>query len=95
MSCYALSGQDYRAGWIYTVQTEYVLACEFLDEEHPALTVALIHDDNAHMFGRIGDHNVVIACLPGTLRPHIYGFRREKHATYLPYSIWRDGGYGG
>jgi hypothetical protein len=26
--------QDYHVGWIGTVQTEYVAACKFLDEEH-------------------------------------------------------------
>jgi hypothetical protein len=40
------------------VQTEYVLACEILDEEYPT------HDDNIYTFGRIGHHKVVIACLP-------------------------------
>jgi hypothetical protein len=46
------------------VQTGYLVACELLDEEHPALTLVSIHDDNAYTFGRIGDHNIVVACLP-------------------------------
>ena len=55
--------QDYTVGWICAVQTEYVAACELLDEEHP-LPTDLPHDDNAYTFGHIGDHSVIIACLP-------------------------------
>jgi nucleoside phosphorylase len=46
------------------VQTEYVAACEFLDEEYPILPASSPHDNNTYTFGRIGHHNVVIACLP-------------------------------
>jgi nucleoside phosphorylase len=56
--------QDYHVGWICAVETEYVVACEFLDEEHPRLPIRSLHDDNTYTFGRIGHHNVVIACLP-------------------------------
>lgn len=35
-----------------------------LDEEHPVLPAADPKDTNAYCFGRIKDHNVVIACLP-------------------------------
>lgn len=56
--------QDYTVGWICAVQTEYVVACELLDEEHDAPTLSSIADDNAYTFGRIGEHNVVVACLP-------------------------------
>ena len=51
-------------GWICAVQTEYVVACELLDEEHPPLPVSSPHDNNTYTFGRIGHHNIVIACLP-------------------------------
>lgn len=55
----------YQVGWISAVQIEYVIACELLDEEYrrPPL-LHLRHDSNAYTFGRIGDHNVVLACLP-------------------------------
>jgi len=56
--------QDYHVGWICAVQTEYVVACEFLDEEYPLLPASSLHDDNIYTFGRMGHHNVVIACLP-------------------------------
>ena len=56
--------QDYTVGWICAVQTEFVAACELLDEEHPFLPTYSSHDDNAYTLGRIGDHHIVIACLP-------------------------------
>jgi nucleoside phosphorylase len=56
--------QDYHVGWICAVQTEYVVACEFLDEEYPTPATRPFHDNNTCTFGRIGHHNVVIACLP-------------------------------
>lgn len=55
---------DYTVGWICAVQTEYVVACELLDEEHPPLPTTSLQDDNVYTLGRIGDHNVVMACLP-------------------------------
>jgi nucleoside phosphorylase len=55
--------EDYTVGWICAVQTEYVAACELLDEEHPLLTTPP-HDENVYTLGRIGDHNLIIACLP-------------------------------
>ena len=55
--------QDYTVGWICAVLPEYVAACELLDEEHTPLPKPT-HDDNAYTLGRIGDHHIVIACLP-------------------------------
>ena len=58
---------DYSVGWICAVRTEYVVACELLDEEHEppeASTPESGYDDNAYTCGRIGHHNVVVACLP-------------------------------
>jgi hypothetical protein len=59
-----MKAEDYTVGWICAVQTEYVVACELLDEEHPLLPTLSLDDENAYTLGRIGDHNVVIACLP-------------------------------
>jgi len=55
--------ESYHVGWICAVRTEYVVACELLDEEfqNPPLPY---HDHNAYTCGRIGKHNVVVACLP-------------------------------
>ncbi|GFF78414.1 G-protein beta WD-40 repeats containing protein [Aspergillus lentulus] len=39
-----------------------------LDEEHPVLPAAdPQHDPNSYVLGRIGDHNVVIACFPAEI----------------------------
>lgn len=50
--------QDYTVEWICAVQTEYVAACELLDEEHPSLPTSSVHDENAYTLGRIGDHHI-------------------------------------
>jgi len=56
---------SYRVGWICAVCTEYVAACELLDEEFPTPPLPSQHyDDNAYTCGRIGEHKVVVACLP-------------------------------
>jgi nucleoside phosphorylase len=41
-----------------------VVAGTMLDEEHPVLPAADPQDTNSYLLGRIGSHNVVIACLP-------------------------------
>jgi nucleoside phosphorylase len=64
MSLLPSKPQDYHVGWICALQMEYVAACEFLDEEYPTLPTSSPHDNNTYTFGRIGYHNVVIACLP-------------------------------
>jgi nucleoside phosphorylase len=56
--------QDYTIGWICALSVEYIAACELLDEEHPSLPNVSFHDNNAYTLGRVGEHNVVIACLP-------------------------------
>jgi len=54
---------SYHVGWICAIRTEYVVACELLDEEFQTPPLAQ-HDDNAYTCGRIGKHKVVVACLP-------------------------------
>lgn len=57
--------EDYTIGWICALpKTELVAAAAMLDEEHPILPAADPQDTNPYLLGRIGDHNVVIACLP-------------------------------
>lgn len=60
----AMDRQTYTAGWICAAKTEYVAACELLDEEYAPLPSISSHDSNAYTLGRIGDHYVVVACLP-------------------------------
>ena len=59
--------EDYTVGWICAIPTEYVAACELLDQEYTKNEIPKINaagDSNSYTFGRIHEHNVVIACLP-------------------------------
>lgn len=56
---------DYTVAWICALpKTELAVAGALLDEYHPLLPAADPRDTNAYLLGRIGPHNVVIACLP-------------------------------
>ncbi|PQE07565.1 Pfs domain protein [Rutstroemia sp. NJR-2017a BBW] len=60
----SLTHDDYTVGWICALPlTELVAAIAMLDEEHSGLPAA-DSDTNVYALGRIGAHNVVIACLP-------------------------------
>jgi nucleoside phosphorylase len=54
---------DYTVGWICALETELAASQAMLDEEHPDLPQAE-NDTNTYTLGRIGQHNVVLACLP-------------------------------
>jgi nucleoside phosphorylase len=54
---------DYKVGWICALPTEMAAAVCMLDERHEMLRQPAT-DDNNYTLGRIGQHNVVIACLP-------------------------------
>ncbi|KAL4878152.1 hypothetical protein BJY04DRAFT_221299 [Aspergillus karnatakaensis] len=57
-----LSVEEYTVGWICALPTELAAAQEMLDEVHDGFDN---HDSNSiYTLGRIGDHNVVVACLP-------------------------------
>lgn len=58
-----LSHDDYTVGWICALPLEMAAAQALLDEVHEDLPVQP-NDHNAYTLGRIGKHNVVIACLP-------------------------------
>jgi len=55
--------EDYTVGWICALPTEMAAAVGMLDERHRILP-SRPQDNNNYEFGRIGGHNVVIACLP-------------------------------
>ena len=56
---------DYTVGWICALpETELVAAGAMLDEEHQVLPAADPQDTNSYLLGKIGTHNIVIACLP-------------------------------
>ena len=50
-------------GWISALDSELSAAILMLDEEYPSLP-RQANDNNAYYFGRMGNHKVVLACLP-------------------------------
>ena len=70
--------EDYTVGWICALPTEMAAARGMLDELHDTLPSRL-HDINSYIFGRIGDHNVVIACLPSGVMGKISAARVATH----------------
>ncbi|KAH6668468.1 nucleoside phosphorylase domain-containing protein [Halenospora varia] len=58
-----LTHRDYTVGWICALPKELIASTAMLDETHPDLRKQP-NDHNAYTLGRIGEHNVVIACLP-------------------------------
>ena len=54
----------YTIGWICALDTEYVAAQLFLDEEHEGPEYVSPNDNNDYALGKIGKHHVVIAVLP-------------------------------
>src|SRR5271170_2423764 len=58
-----LRHEHYTVGWVCALPVELAAAQEMLDEKHHSLPVDS-SDPNSYTLGRIGDHNVVILCLP-------------------------------
>lgn len=54
---------DYTVGWICALPTELAVAVTMLDKRHNPLPQPA-HDHNNYTLGRVGIHNVAIACLP-------------------------------
>ena len=57
------SNNDYTVAWICALPLEMAAAKGMLDKIHTDLPKHL-HDHNIYTLGRIGEHNIVIACLP-------------------------------
>jgi nucleoside phosphorylase len=55
--------EDYAVGWLCALPVELAAALEMLDEEHVTPQYSA-YDTNIYTCGRVGEHNVVIACLP-------------------------------
>jgi nucleoside phosphorylase len=58
-----LRREDYTVGWVCALPVELAAAQEMLDEEHDT-PPSDARDTNIYTCGRVGEHNVVIACLP-------------------------------
>ena len=62
-----LTHKDYTIAWISALEVELTAARCMLDEEHLNLDQAP-GDTNTYTLGHVGNHNVVVACLPaGTI----------------------------
>ncbi|KAF7171284.1 hypothetical protein CNMCM6106_005681 [Aspergillus hiratsukae] len=59
----SLSHDDYTVGWICALPLEMAAAKLMLDAIHPSLPLPST-DQNTYILGNIGEHNIVIACLP-------------------------------
>lgn len=55
--------EDYSVGWICALSVELAAAKSMLDKLH-ATRDQNIHDSNTYIYGNIGPHNIVLACLP-------------------------------
>jgi nucleoside phosphorylase len=55
--------EDYTIGWVCALPIELAAATALLDEEHGSIPYN-DNDPNLYTLGRIGEHNVVLACLP-------------------------------
>ena len=58
-----LRPEDYTVGWVSALPVELAAAAELLDEEHEDIPHDP-NDTNLYTLGCIGEHNIVIACLP-------------------------------
>ena len=54
---------DFTVGWVCALPKELIAAAAMLDETYPDLP-RQPNDHNAYTLGRVGGHNVVVACLP-------------------------------
>lgn len=57
------SRNDYTVGWICVLPKELTAATAMLDDIHPDLPKPP-NDPNTYTLGSIGEHKIVIACLP-------------------------------
>lgn len=60
---YSLTNDAFTVGWICALDVELAPSMAMLDEEFPNLP-QILGDSNTYTLGRIGGHNVVLACLP-------------------------------
>ncbi|KAK1843260.1 hypothetical protein CCHR01_14121 [Colletotrichum chrysophilum] len=58
-----LSHDAYTVGWVAALPIEMAAAQAMLDDVHLPLSMNP-NDSNVYAFGNIGNHNIVIACLP-------------------------------
>jgi nucleoside phosphorylase len=59
-----LKRSDYTVGWICALPLELAASITMFDEEHSTLPSSSRSDHNSYSLGSIGEHNIVMACLP-------------------------------
>lgn len=64
MASKLLSYNDYSVGWICALSEERTAATAMLDEKHDSPPISNATDTNSYTLGAIGEHNVVVVCLP-------------------------------
>ncbi|GAB7348809.1 hypothetical protein MBLNU459_g7526t2 [Dothideomycetes sp. NU459] len=82
--------REYHVGWICALPEELAAAECMLEEEHSSPSDAP-EDNNIYSFGRIGDHNIVLACLPkgvtGTTSAAIVAERMQSGFPHLKFGL--------
>lgn len=79
-----LRPEDYTIGWLCALaRSEQVAAIKMLDEQHQELPKPA-RDHNTYVYGSIGSHNIVIACLPLS---HPGTTSASRMADFLPTSF--------
>src|SRR5271156_3067748 len=88
-----LRHEEYTVGWVCALPIELAAAQEMLDEEYEQDE----HDNNLYSLGRIGDHKVVIVCLPAGLIGNIpaAAVAMQMKATFRSMRFWLMVGIGG
>jgi nucleoside phosphorylase len=56
--------EEYQVGWVCALPKEMTAARAMLDEEYEPFKSGNERDNNSYVLGRVGEHNVVMACLP-------------------------------
>ncbi|KAE8551634.1 hypothetical protein EYB25_005524 [Talaromyces marneffei] len=84
-----LPPESYTVGWICAIPCELTAARELLDACHEQLESQAKHDENNYILGRMGKHNVAIACLPeyGTNRAAIAAKSMQSTFPNLRFGV--------
>ena len=85
-----LQARDYTVGWICALPIELAAAQEMLDEEHERPIQDSL-DPNLYTLGHIGNHNIVLACLPagqmGTQSAATVAARMKSKFTSIRFGL--------
>ncbi|KAF3289384.1 hypothetical protein TWF970_003165 [Orbilia oligospora] len=93
-----LSSDDYTIGWVCALPIEMAVAIAMLDQIHASNSLQRHPNDyNTYTLGEIGDHNVVIACLPsgGYGVVSAATVASQMSSTFTSISSWLMVGVGG